>query len=679
MGARGERTGIRLFLPFLVVCAALGTSPCGAQVQSATGEGGSAGSEPIVILSDGTGRVPLRQASRQIRESTDPLLKLAWETRETTRTRLLSTKDHTPWQIMHGLLGLRQDFLISHNQQVVNTLEWIQTGPTFRDKPWFQKTPYGGRAHPYVQPYWFEGHINQFLAILASCNVPLEAKFNTPDGPITMADMLKNAQMTVNAREEVTWTLWALATYLPWDARWTNAAGEQWSIEKLVQVETAKPVGGPTSPCGGTHGLFALARARNVYLRSGKPLRGVWFEADQKIRKYIEIARLYRNSDGSLSSGWFKTREYKADFDKRMASEGHLLEFLMMAVSQQDLKSDWVRRAVEAICKDLNSNQKAYVECSPLYHSANALSIFIDRMAAEQKQVASADRSTTSDLSGQSTNTVKVPATQQPGGVNPFRRPVQPRTPPPPPGKGTKSIAPPAPPASNLVLPPPKTNPGFPPAAPGQVNKTPEPAKQGSIEPAKPAMTSATPSQKLSTAPQATPSTQTPQQPAFSSSATRPSFGGPKPLPELRSLPGHARYPEPPPVGRPANAPGIDYRSQGVPVKSISTGGNNPVTATPEKPAVPVKTPDATQSKLPAPAVAPESSTKGSPKTAPSVSKTSTSTNEVIMLDEFLLGPSLPTSPTPAKAQVGDPQTGNPQAGKPPAAPEPAAGIGKQQ
>jgi hypothetical protein len=386
MGPLGMQAGFRQILPLLAIWTGISFTTVFAQSGQPVNEGGTTESEPHVILSENKAGVPARNVSKAVIDSADPLVKLVWETRDTQRHRLLSTKDHTPWQIMHGVLGLRQDFLISHNGQAVNGLEWIQSGPLFQNESWFEKTQYGGRAHPFSKPYWFEGHVNQFLAILATCNLPLETTFQTPGGPITMKEMLKNAQMTVNSREEVTWTLWALATYLPSDATWVNAAGEQWSIEKLVQIETGKKVGGPTSPCGGTHGLFALARARNVYLRTGKPLRGAWFEADQKIKKYIEVARVLRNTDGSLSSGFFKTREFKQDFDKRMASEGHLLEFLMMSVSQEQLKEAWIRRAIEATANDLMANRREYVSCSPLYHATNALSIYLDRTAQESPE-----------------------------------------------------------------------------------------------------------------------------------------------------------------------------------------------------------------------------------------------------------------------------------------------------
>ena len=329
--------------------------------------------------------VPERPMPPEIQQSSDPLVKLVWEARESSRRRLLTTDEHTPWQLMHGLLGLRQDFVVKHNGRIINGLEWIQSGPTFKDEPpfqedqpWFQKTKYGGRAHPYLRPYLFEGHISQFAAILASCRLPLNAQFGTPDGPITMQDLITNAQMTANEKEEVSWTLSALSRYLPPDANWVNGKGEEWSIERLVKVEVGKTLDGP---CGGTCGLIALAVARNEYQRSGKPVEGVWLEAEQKVRRYMQTARMQQNPNGTLSSKYFRGREYNQGFDERLTSSGALLQFLMMAASDEQLKEDWLRRAVEATANDLMDNRKASVSCAPLFETTNALSIYLDRVS----------------------------------------------------------------------------------------------------------------------------------------------------------------------------------------------------------------------------------------------------------------------------------------------------------
>jgi hypothetical protein len=309
--------------------------------------------------------------------SNDAIVDLAQQAADATRRRLLSTDQHTPWQIMHGLLALRENFDIRHEGKVTPAIDWVSTGPEFDNTRWFERTRHGGRAQPYTRPYAFEGHANQFLAILSMSGLPLDHQFQTATGPITMKDMLRHAQMTVNEKDEVTWTLWALSRYLPPDAEWMNENGEPWSIERMVRMQTDKPLKG--SPCGGTHGLFALAHARNVYLRQGQPLRGVWLEAEYKIRKHINIARMQQNSNGTLSSNFFRGRSYEQDFNKRMASAGHILEFLMIALPQEELQEQWVRRAIEATCRDLLNNRKAYVKCSPLYHTVNGLSIYLQR------------------------------------------------------------------------------------------------------------------------------------------------------------------------------------------------------------------------------------------------------------------------------------------------------------
>jgi hypothetical protein len=281
---------------------------------------------------------------------------------------------------MAGLQGLRQDLQLQHDGKIVNGLEWIQSGHTHQDEPWFQKTDHGGRAHPFSMPSVFEGHINQFLSKLAACQLPIDATFGTPDGPITIQDMVNHAKMVVTEKEEVTWTLLALCRHLPPDAKWTNAKGEEWSIERLVEVEVGKTVGGPTSPNGGTDGLHALAVARNEYVNSGKPLVGVWLKADEKIKKHIDLAKLQQNPDGSLSSDFFRSGKRHENFDRQLASSGHILQFLMHAVSDEQLKDDWIRRAVEATANDIQMHQKEFVSCDPLFTATEALTTYLERV-----------------------------------------------------------------------------------------------------------------------------------------------------------------------------------------------------------------------------------------------------------------------------------------------------------
>jgi hypothetical protein len=313
----------------------------------------------------------------------DPLAAEVEKAIEITSRRFLETEVHTPWQIVHGMLAYRRDYLVKQNGVKVNALNWIASGPVYKDQPWFEKMPYGAHAHPYNNvPYAFQGHPNQFLAYMTMCDLPLDFKFKAAgDQTVTITDFLNGAQMEVNDREEVTWTLWFLAHYLEPDAHWINKDGQPWSMERLVQIENGKVV--TSAACGGTHGLFALAYARNGFRASGRTLYGPWLEADQKVQRYVEEARANQNPDGTFSSNYFQGPGSSTDFVKRIGTTGHILEFICVALPQSRMSEEWIRRAVTALAHDLIENRQAAAECGALYHAVDGLAIYRTRLWPE--------------------------------------------------------------------------------------------------------------------------------------------------------------------------------------------------------------------------------------------------------------------------------------------------------
>ena len=313
----------------------------------------------------------------------DPLVKLATDAVEVSSRRYLTADMHTPWQVIHGLLAYRQDFQlkVKDSDKKVNALEWASSGVTFRGESLFQKTPFGGRAHPFIQAYWFEGHPTQFMAYLTMCRLPTSHEFKTAGGEVvTVQDIINNAKMEVTraADVEMTWTLWALAHYLEPTAQWVNKNGEPWSMEELLRVELRNAI--YDSPCGGTHSLFAIAYARNAHLQSRQPLRGVWLEADQKIQRFIAEAKALQNSDGSFSKHYFKVRDFSNDFNTRITGSGHMIEWLMVALPQSRLSEPWVQNGIRSLAQDLINNRHQNAECGPLYHAVDGLQIYRERM-----------------------------------------------------------------------------------------------------------------------------------------------------------------------------------------------------------------------------------------------------------------------------------------------------------
>jgi len=333
------------------------------------------------------GRAPATAPNRPV----DQVVVAVNEAIRVNELRYLSVNtpnEHTPWQIMHGLLAYRNDYKLRSPQGKISAVDYISNEAKFRGDYWFEKTPVGGRAHPFNgTPYHFEGHVNQFLAIMTMCNLPLDHQFIVRDKQVvTMQDMVNHAQLFASTSGETTWTLWFLSRYLEPDASWTNQQGEPWSMERLVRLQTQASV--LNAPCGGCHQLFALALARNSYIQKyGRPT-GAWLEADQKLQQHIAAARALQNGDGSLGVNFFKEPGHSDEFEKRIKASGHMLEWLMAALPERSLREYWVRKAIYTLANDLKNNSGAAAEPGALYHAVHALVLYRERVAPPPAQPA---------------------------------------------------------------------------------------------------------------------------------------------------------------------------------------------------------------------------------------------------------------------------------------------------
>ena len=352
---------------------------------------------------------------------TDPFSELLDRAIEITSKRMLTANAHSPWQIFHNILALRQDTVLRLGDQKVNAIEWLATTePQFDKQPWLLLTKHGAKFHSYTRIYAFEGHPSQFLALLSHSNLPMDYQFHVQGKVVTLTDLVNNSMKEVNTAEEVTWVLWALQHFLKPDAVWVNQLNETWSIERLVQMETSAPVVG--APCGGNHRLFALTKARDKYLASGGQLRGVWYLADQKIKQHIEIARSLQNPDGSFSNEFYKGPGHTADVNKRFNTTGHTMEFLSVGLPKERLNETWVRNAVWMLSRELIINRDTKIDCGPLFHSLDALILYRDRI--RQKSPSTDDVAPPASLAQQKPAENQVPVAKVEVNPKETTRPV---------------------------------------------------------------------------------------------------------------------------------------------------------------------------------------------------------------------------------------------------------------
>ncbi|TWT77666.1 hypothetical protein Pla123a_14620 [Posidoniimonas polymericola] len=293
--------------------------------------------------------------------------------------RPLNSADHDSWEVMHSMLSY-------------GLYSRVQDGGR-RGKPvtavgylCFNK-PCGRYQMLYLTPegnldcrvgVGMQGHKGQLLAMLAQCNVSPDYPIRVEGKDFTIRDLIAAEQLTCYARTELTFKLIGLMHYLPSDSTWVNDQGEHWDFEKLIADERTQKIRG--AACGGTHRLGGLALAAKKRVARGEPLDGEWAEAQKFVEEYQNYAFRLQNRDGSLSTEWFRGPGDEDDIDRRIRTTGHLLEWLIYSVPEEQLTEYRITRAVNYLTSLISSNTDNAWEIGPLAHALHALKLYDERV-----------------------------------------------------------------------------------------------------------------------------------------------------------------------------------------------------------------------------------------------------------------------------------------------------------
>jgi hypothetical protein len=69
----------------------------------------------------------------------------------------------------------------------------------------------------------------------------------------------------------------------------------------------------------------------------------------------------------------------------RLATTGHILEFLSLSLSKEDLQKEWVRRAAENLCQLFSETKEISLECGALYHAGHGLALYRERVFGKRE------------------------------------------------------------------------------------------------------------------------------------------------------------------------------------------------------------------------------------------------------------------------------------------------------
>lgn len=286
---------------------------------------------------------------------------------------------HGAWQVLHGVLAYGSQFQLQSDQGTQNALSFLVSGgavsgfqPELGDA--LGEPPRNGvRMGLDPSTKVGQGHRDQWLAVIAQAGLTLQDELVGGDRVFRMEDWVRQMKYDIplNFEREYSWTLIALTTYHDTDHRWTARDGNDYSVESLLQSEINQDV--ETSACGGTHRLIGIAMALNRRKAEGKPVIGVWSDAQQLVSTAIELAQQNQNGDGSFSGSYFHRAGPTMDLAEGLGTTGHVLEFLALAAPDKVLSQPWVERSARHLMRTLDSCRDIDLECGVLYHALHGL------------------------------------------------------------------------------------------------------------------------------------------------------------------------------------------------------------------------------------------------------------------------------------------------------------------
>jgi len=305
----------------------------------------------------------------------------------TQQHRHLSIERHAAWQILHGALAWQKEFQVElPDGEETSAIDYLLAGGEMNG--WTAQAVlidretgrYGLRAIMEPGTKTGQGHHDQWLAILSQADLPVDQTVQLAERQLTIDDWVTQVQLDIhrNAEREFSWTLIGLTRYRDTGFEWRALDGSQWSIARMMQSEAERPVG--DGACGGTHRLIGMTMALQRHREQNGALHGPWALAEERIQEAVARARNFQNDDGSFSTNYLARGGRTPDLAQNLGTTGHVLEFLTLALSDEELRQPWVKRAAAYLCNLFERTKKAPLECGALYHAAHALVLYRERV-----------------------------------------------------------------------------------------------------------------------------------------------------------------------------------------------------------------------------------------------------------------------------------------------------------
>ncbi|MFT5471623.1 MAG: hypothetical protein ACI8UO_006758 [Verrucomicrobiales bacterium] len=281
----------------------------------------------------------------------------------------------SPWGVMHAIIAFGVETPLLVGGEEVNAVGWLCWNRPCRGMQLFRARD--GKIKTPIGP-GFQGHEGQFLAMMAQSKVKSDFPMRIGGYDFTIQDLVRFEQETCRPKSELTFKLIGLVHYLDSDAEWESSTGENWDIPRLIEEELAQPVIG--AACGGTHRMMGFSYAVHKRRQRHEAFTGQWLRAEKFVDSYIDYTFRLQNRDGSFSTDWFRGPGNLGKLDRKLQTSGHMLEWLIFSLPQEDLMDPRVARAVDFVNSALWNSRGDKLEVGPKGHALKALALYDERV-----------------------------------------------------------------------------------------------------------------------------------------------------------------------------------------------------------------------------------------------------------------------------------------------------------
>ncbi|MDR2115731.1 MAG: hypothetical protein LBP87_05055 [Planctomycetaceae bacterium] len=198
----------------------------------------------------------------------------------------------------------------------------------------------------------FQRRPASFLALLAMSNIMPNYELKVNGGTYSIGHLIASEKAAVSKGVNMSMTLVGLSFYGEAGDQWKNEMGETWNIERMVTEELNRSIDQGSSEV--TDWLLGLTAAVKLYEEEGKAIRGPMALAKRQLGTYHEFVLSVQNDQYLWHPKFFLFKGTNSDVYETLYSSGHILRWLLLSLSDRELKDPRVTRAVTSLMSNVN-------------------------------------------------------------------------------------------------------------------------------------------------------------------------------------------------------------------------------------------------------------------------------------------------------------------------------------